>query len=818
MKLHFITKENSLILLLILNSIHSLTLKTGNFQFITTSDETPQVLLAIEKVKEDCNKVLGFTPNISEEANGVEGIDIIILNFSTDKGKSFILNNNIRQLSDEWESHRIYSSPEENRIYLIGYDMRGTIYAVYTFSEKILGVPPLWYWSSWEFKKYSLIEIPDDFDENFKSPKVRYRAWFPNDADFFVPWQKDNVYRKEIWLETILRLKLNCVEVEGGVLWDGNIGLNDDCKRLKKYGLVMTSHHHTPLAGGFVHWEEFWKNAKKQSSVPQLTIENEEGINNIYTFYQHCIDSIKEEKMEYIWLIGFRGSGDHAWWEVGDKGIKIEGDPGDDKERAEIINYFTEKMYDMIKISLGENNPFVRMTFYNELSNLKSKGYLKPPTGENILWTYVAARRDHYPSLDLRQHNSNNTNVKVGLYMNFQFTSTGSHLAPAEGPWKMEYNFRFAMTKASLQFSVVNMGNLREHMFEASANAALLWDWNNYSTDNFLVKFCAMYYGKEYAKEIAQLYHDYYYSYWNQHESDFNNMPRQYIFQDLRYALAFSTIANNWANGNINIFDDEKFNIGNHDNELNELIDGIGKSAKSFTNVLYRADILNKKIESRYETFFNDNFLQYVRFMAGISQSLFHFACASKNSKDREGHGGAAIGLYIQGQRALFQSQHGEFSDWINNAEGEKFEISNKYKEIISKVKLEDCKFNNGTKINNNIYSYTEIPGTGTFDILIKYSGTTNKWMTVEINDKLFGDIYCPKTDETKSIKDLYGYLIITSTFHIGKNYIKISGNSLPILYGIHLIPSGINDESETKFEEIHPDENLDLSWNILDN
>jgi hypothetical protein len=25
----------------------------------------------------------------------------------------------------------------------------------------------------------------------------------------------------------------------------------------------ITSHHHTSLAGGFVHWEEFWKNVKK---------------------------------------------------------------------------------------------------------------------------------------------------------------------------------------------------------------------------------------------------------------------------------------------------------------------------------------------------------------------------------------------------------------------------------------------------------------------------------------------------------------------------------------------------------------------------
>ena len=180
-------KINFFILLLLLNTIHSLTLKSGNFQFVVTSDETPQVLLAIEKVKEDCDKVLGFKPDISPEANGKKGIDILILNFSTDKGKSFISNNNIRTLNDEWESHRIYSSLEENRIYLIGYDMRGTIYAIYTFSEKILGVPPLWYWSSWEFQKYSSIEIPDDFDVNFASPKVRYRAWFPNDADLFVP-------------------------------------------------------------------------------------------------------------------------------------------------------------------------------------------------------------------------------------------------------------------------------------------------------------------------------------------------------------------------------------------------------------------------------------------------------------------------------------------------------------------------------------------------------------------------------------------------------------------------------------------------------
>ena len=713
-KFHFII--SLYILLTLLNSILNLNLSTGNFRFVIRSDETTQVKLAAEKVINDCNKVMDFKPEISSYANAAKGVDIVILNYSTEKGKDFIEENELKPLKGEWESHRLYVSPEENRIYVYGYDMRGTIFAIYTFSEKILGVPPLWYWPSWEPQKHTTINIPDDFDESFDSPKVRYRAWFPNDCDLFIPWYKNNDSRKEAWLETLLRLKLNCVEVEGGVLFDGNIGLNDDCKRLQKFGIVMTSHHHTPLAGGFVHWEEFWKGVKK-TNVPKLTVESEEGKNNIYTFYQHCIDCIKAAKIDYIWLIGFRGSGDHPFWELGDNGIVVGGDPGNDKERGEIINSMTEKMYEMIKTTMGDNNPFVRMTFYNELSNLMAEGFLNPPSGENVLWTYVAARRDHYPSKDLRQHN--NPNVKVGLYMNFQFTSTGSHLAPAEGPWKMEYNYRYAMSKAPLQFSVVNMGNLKEHLAEASLNAALLYFWDNYSTDDFLVKYCAMYFGKENAKEIAQLYHDYYYSYWNQKESDFENMPRQYIFQDLRYGLSFSEISNNWANGKINFFDDEKFNIGNHDNELNDLIKGMGKSAKSFTDVLYRADIINKKVESRYKTLFNDNFLQYVRFMAGISQSLFHFAYASKNSEDRNGHGGAAIGLYAQGQRALFNSQHGEFSNWINDASGAKFGIGSRYSSITKRVKMEDCKFNAGTK-NTNTYTYTESPGTGVFDILIK--------------------------------------------------------------------------------------------------
>ena len=125
------------------------------------------------------------------------------------------------------------------------------------------------------------------------------------------------------------------------------------------------------------------------------------------------------------------------------------------------------------------------MTFYDELSDLLAKGYLQPPTGKNMLWTFVAGRRDHYPYDDLVTFDTTKQ-VKLGYYMNLQFTSTGAHLAPAEGPWKMEANYRYVNTRGPLTFSVVNAGNLREFVMEMSANARMMWDMKAYNTNSFL--------------------------------------------------------------------------------------------------------------------------------------------------------------------------------------------------------------------------------------------------------------------------------------------------------------------------------------------
>lgn len=754
-------------------------LEKNNFSITIPQDVGEQVLLAARTMAKDIQKVMGFSPTIGT-SNG-KGIEVCIIQ-DDKKGADKLLST--KKELDGFESHRVYADSKAKRIYLYGKDMRGTIYAIYTFSEKILGVPPLWYWCSWEPEQKETIIVDEDLDLFFRSPTVRYRSWFPNDTDLFVPWLSKSSEHWDAWLETILRMKLNCVELEGCVRWDKKM-LTDDALRLQEFGLVLTSHHHAPLACGFVMWDDYWTKVRGMKEVPQLTLKDKE---KIYEFWQYSIDCVIAANIEYIWLIGFRGSGDHAFWEKGDEGRYVLDSPADEKERAEVVNEMTQKMYDMICESTGEDNPFVRMTFYNELSNLMGKGLLTPPNKSNMLWTYVAARRDHYPSIDLRNHTNNKVNV--GLYFNFQFTSTGSHLAPAEGPWKMEYNFRYALSKAPLQFSVVNMGNTREHIMEASANAAFLWDFNNYKTDNFLKQYAEQYFGKEYAAEIAQLYHDFYHSYWNQCPSDFQQMPRQYVFQDLRYKDAYSDVSRNFGNGKINIFDDSRLKIGNHQNELNDLITGMANAANNFTNVLDRAEELREKLNPRYRQFFYDNFIQYARFMAGISRGLYHFAYASLNADDdRAGHGALAMASYTDGVRALFHAQHDEFADWINDATGSKFGLGHVYNRMTDVLNMDDCKLTRGERQGNTTHFATTQETEGMKDILIVYPSTEkSRWFNIRINGKTIRK-FAPKADAVKAIKDTRGYLVVTSCLPKGTSHIEIStatGETAEI-EGIHI-------------------------------
>ncbi len=668
------------------------TLEKDRIRIVFSDREEGPLKLALHSLEKDIFDVLGTVPPVAGSMNrDLSETEIVIVNLAS--GQMPLPEGHLREL-DGFESHRVYVQPETSRIYLLGNDLRGTIYAIYTFAEEVLGVPPLKYWCSWKPVKRNEISIPDDLDLFYPAPQVRYRSILTGDQDYFTPWRSLSDEHDNIWLETVLRLKLNTVETYSTIL--PGYQLTDYAYLIAKYGLVITSHHTSGLNTSFRTWNDYWREVRGMEP-PEYLLSNREAI---LDFFRYNAETVRRSGVENLWTVAFRGERDQPFWSI------FKDAPEGDQERAEVINDMLQIQYDLIREVTGEEEPYARITFYDELANLMARGYLKPPDSRNMIWTYVAGRRDHYPYDDIVNFKGGNE-VKLGYYMNFGFASTGAHVAPAEGPWKMEFNYRYVNNKAPLYFSVVNVGNFREFVLELSANARLLWNLDGYDTDQFMIEYCTRYFGERYAAEIAALYKEFYQAYWNPKASEFEGLERQFVFQDLRYARAFDHIYRGfYASGdevNMNPLREIGYEsvpgrtfridpVFNHaGNQVDALLNGMQQTIPKFEAVAIRCSGMMIRLDEDRQTFFNDNLRIYSYYMAHLSKALYHYVFAYKHQSEREillQHLNQVYREASLAQGYLLEAQHGPFSTWYADAEpmARTFQIDSLKSNILSLI------------------------------------------------------------------------------------------------------------------------------------
>jgi len=639
----------------------------GGLSIYADAPDGQAVGIALKALCRDLNKVLGAESRV---------LPLSALDHSGSKAGTVIILRTASSALPGWEAHRVITRRinKTDQIILEGADTRGLIYAIYSFSERILGVPPLWYFSAWQPEVRKEIRIQSGYRYEEGSPSVKYRAWFPNDEDLFAPWRRVSAANYELWLEAMLRLKLNTVEwFDDERDYAKPYSISRTTKLINDYGFTNTTHHHSPLNATFAGWQSYWKKVRNMEA-PELSLKNQAQLEE---FWKYNVESIVRNKIDMLWVLGFRGNGDHPFW------YTFKDAPESMQERGAVISKMLERQREIVlEVTKDPNTPF-RTIFYDELSDLLAKNYITPPGDSSFIWTYVASRRDHFPNLDMQQLDKTK-NLRLGYYFNYQFTSTGSHLAAAEGPWKMESNFRFVASKSSqpIAFSVVNAGNLREHLLELSANAAMMWNFKNYDTDRFIEQFSATYFGQKRAKEIAKLYIDYYYSYWQQRKSDLPGFDRQYIFQDLRYAKALKDLAGAFdkpfkSNPLIDIpaeqVKNRTYNIVPSDNGANTVLEalqiGIKKSGQDFLKVAAESDRIAAALPKAQRGFFGDNLQQRAWFMYHLNKSLSELATGYEKTQDaeRKTHVKAAIAELQSAEDALRKTDTGIFKEWYSN-------------------------------------------------------------------------------------------------------------------------------------------------------
>jgi len=259
------------------------------------------------------------------------------------------------------------SQPSEI-VLLAGADMRGTVYAMYEFSEKYLGVDPLYYWTDHKPLNRERIALPVSLNKQFSAPVFKYRGFFINDEDLLTGWApgeaKDHTgISLRVWnkiFETILRLKGNMVAPGTWIFPD-----EPQIKLAGQRGLILTQHHAIPLGLNVARWPK--DVPYSYSSHPEIL---ERAWRNAVIAYP--------PNQEVLWTVGLRGLSD-ASYAAFDPSVR-----GSDKALGELITKAIANQMQIVR-SLRPDAKFIT-SLWQEGARLVQQGYLDIPPEVATVW------------------------------------------------------------------------------------------------------------------------------------------------------------------------------------------------------------------------------------------------------------------------------------------------------------------------------------------------------------------------------------------------------------------------------------------------
>jgi hypothetical protein len=256
----------------------------------------------------------------------------------------------------------------EQAIVLSGPDMRGTMFAVYEFSEKYLGIDPMYYWTDNKPAHRVSIQIPGSLDDEFPAPVFKYRGFFINDEDLLTGWApgeaRDNTgISLDVWnriYETILRLRGNMVAPG---TW---IFPNDpQVKLAAKRGLIVTQHHAIPLGLNVARWP---------NDVPYNYSTHPEILEHAW---RNAVNSYLPDQ-EVIWSVGLRGLSDVSYSSM-DPSVR-----GDNKALGQLISKAIADQVAIVKSVRPDARFFTNL--WQEGARLAQQGDLKIPSDVSTVW------------------------------------------------------------------------------------------------------------------------------------------------------------------------------------------------------------------------------------------------------------------------------------------------------------------------------------------------------------------------------------------------------------------------------------------------
>lgn len=386
------------------------------------------------------------------------------------------------------ESYRAKVTPEE--ILLTAGDDLGAVYAMLSVSERLLGVHAFDWWMEIPAKKTETVAVPP---QKWESPeyRVRFRSWFINDEVLFTGWHMEESQRYTVWkraFEAILRCGGNMVipgtdrEYDGRVLTEMALDM----------GLWITQHH-SEILGSRMFGRVY----------PELTPS--------YTMYPEKYEELWQEAIDHyagrrvVWCIGFRGQGDHAFWDDDDAGYDT------DEKRGAFISRVMRRQMELTRAK----DPKARFStnLYGELMVLYRQGYLQVPEdvikiwGDNGFSRMVSRRQENLnPRADAMPGEGETGSHGIYYHVSFYDLQAANHITMLQVPPRMvTEELGRVLDRGADTLWNINVGSMKPHLYMMDV-VSRMWRDGACDPEKAAREFARDYYGSEAAAQALTAY------------------------------------------------------------------------------------------------------------------------------------------------------------------------------------------------------------------------------------------------------------------------------------------------------------------------
>lgn len=488
---------------------------------VVAQTEHSGVMAAAKDLQRDITKITGVTPNIVRSLGEARGKCVVIGSASCAEGKALLASVGVvtDDLDGKWEvfKYRVLNDVggKEQVLAIAGSGVRGTIFGVYDFEQRHLGVDPLWFWADHEPATRG--ELIFDEGVNFgptKEPTWKYRGWTLNDHPIFIEWMHSGLVQRtrysrymfaihpevfgRLW-EAALRLKMNMF-----AWYFVDIDWQPDRERLQAAvdrGLFITQHQMEGVGADTGFWDRYWAQHNPAGKPREFSYRlHPEAFRE---FWGHYIKRWADFSPQVVWEINLRGWADGPFEEVSLP------DGGTPQQRAEIIGRALADQARLVK--QVDRNPDLEMmtTLYAEVGKFYDEGWLEVPSGVTTGFGDAAMNGMSYSKKFWTE--KRDPARRYGQYFHTQYFGGGPQIAkctPIETYIKVNMDAMFQ--RGDTQHMLLAMNHLRHQQIEIRGIAEMLWDYPAFKPREYLARYCREEFGDVAAPKVAALYDAYY--------------------------------------------------------------------------------------------------------------------------------------------------------------------------------------------------------------------------------------------------------------------------------------------------------------------